>query len=76
MMKNNFKNNLRKNTQKGFLELIVIILVAIILLRFLNIDIDSILAKELFREFMAYTKDMLIMVWQDMISIIDAIRKS
>ncbi len=70
------KNNLKHNKQKGFLELIVIILVALILLNFLGIDIDSILAKEWVREFISYVKEMLVLVWQDMIKIFEAVKNS
>lgn len=68
MMKNNLKNQ-----NGGFLELIVIVLVALILLRFLNIDINGILAKGWVKEFIAYTKEMLVLVWQDVVSIYHAI---
>ncbi len=67
MMKNNKK-------QGGFLELIVIILVALILLRFLNIDISGVLAKEWVKEFIQYSKEMLILVWQDLVTIYRSIR--
>lgn len=62
--------------QGGFLELIVIILVALILLRFLNIDINGILAKAWVKEFIGYTKEMLILVWQDIVSIFNAVKGS
>ncbi len=71
MMKNNPRNN-----QKGFLELIVIILVALILLKFLDIDINAFLAKDWVKEFFAYTKDMFVLVWQDIVSIYNAIKNS
>lgn len=64
----------KNNNQKGFLELIVIILVALILLRFLNIDISGILAKEWVKEFIGFTKEMLILVWQDILMIHRAVR--
>jgi hypothetical protein len=67
------KNNSRQSNQKGFLELIVIVLVALILLRFLNIDISGILAKEWVKEFIVYTKEMLTLVWQDILTIYRAI---
>lgn len=67
--------NTHKNTQqKGFLELIVIILIALILLRFLGISIEGILAKAWVKEFLVYVKDMLILVWQDIVSIYGAIK--
>ena len=68
MMKNNLKD------QSGFLELIVIILVALILLRFMNIDINAFLAKGWVKEFIGYTKEMLILVWQDIVAIYQAVR--
>ncbi len=64
------------NTQKGFLELIVIVLIALILLRFLGIDIQTILAKQWVKDFFGYIKDMLILVWQDFLEIIGAIKNS
>jgi hypothetical protein len=66
MMKNN-------RQQSGFLELVVIILVALILLRFLNIDINGILAKGWVKEFIVYTKEMLTLVWQDIVAIYRAV---
>lgn len=60
------KNN---RQQGGFLELIVIILIALILLRFLNIDISAIFAKAWVQEFVTYTKEMLTLVWQDIVNI-------
>lgn len=62
--------------QSGFLELIVIVLVALILLQFLDIDIKAFLAKEWVREFLGYTKEMLILVWQDFKAIVDVVKES
>lgn len=73
MMKN---NQIKKREQGGFLELIVIILVSLILLRFLDIDIDAILTKVWVQEFITYTKEMLILVWRDIVSIFNAIKGS
>lgn len=70
------KNNLGKNSKRGFLELIVIILVALILLKFLDIDINAFLAKEWVQDFISYTKEMLILVWQDLVDIFNAIKNS
>jgi uncharacterized protein involved in cysteine biosynthesis len=64
-----------KNTQqKGFFELIIIVLIALILLRFLGIDIETVLAKAWVQEFFKYVKDMLILVWQDLIKIFMAVK--
>lgn len=67
--------NTHKNTQqKGFFEIIIIILIALILLRFLGISIEGILAKAWVKEFFGYVKDMLILVWQDLLKILAAVR--
>ncbi|MES2985570.1 MAG: hypothetical protein V4686_00405 [Patescibacteria group bacterium] len=68
------KINQHKSNQKGFLEVLVIILIALILLRFLGIDIDAILAKEGVQSFFAYVKDMLVLVWGDFMKIINAFK--
>lgn len=67
------KTNRFKTNQKGFLEVLVIILIALILLQFLGIDIDSILAKEGVKEFIVYVKDMLSLVWKDFLYIVKAV---
>ena len=64
----------KNGAQGGFLELIVIILVALILLRFLNIDINGILAKGWVKEFIGYTKEMLVLVWQDIVAIYRSVK--
>lgn len=69
-------NRMRNKKQDGFLEVIVIILVALILLRFLDIDISSILNKVWVKEFFAYVKEMLILVWQDLKAIFVAVKNS
>jgi hypothetical protein len=67
-------NTLYKSKEKGFLEIIVIVLIALILLRFLGISVDGILAKEGVKEFFAYTKDMLVLVWEDVLKIVKAVK--
>lgn len=62
--------------QGGFLELVVIVLISLILLRFLDIDINSIFAKVWVKEFIMYTKEMLTLVWQDIITIFNAVKGS
>jgi len=62
--------------QGGFLELIVIVLIALILLRFLNIDINAILTKVWIQEFIGYTKEMILLVWQDIVAIFNAVKGS
>jgi hypothetical protein len=74
IVNNTFKKISQKRKQSGFLELIVIILIALILLRFLDIDINGILAKGWVKDFIAYTKEMLVLVWQDIVSIFKSIK--
>jgi uncharacterized protein involved in cysteine biosynthesis len=68
------RNTYTNTQQKGFLEIIVIVLIALILLRFLGISVESILAKAWVQEFFGYVKDMLVLVWQDIKSIFAAIK--
>ncbi len=67
-------NQITKREQGGFLELIVIVFIALILLRFLNLDIGVILSKSWAQEFITYTKEMLILVWRDIVTIFNAIK--
>ena len=68
-------HNTYKNTQqKGFFEIIIIVLIALILLRFLGINIETVLAKPWVREFFGYVKDMLVLVWEDLVKIFYAIK--
>lgn len=67
---------MHRTSQKGFLELIVIVLIALILLRFLGIDLKAVLAKEWVIEFLGYMKTMLINVWHDLVSIWNAVKGS
>lgn len=76
MMYISMKTNRFKTNQKGFLEVLVVILIALILLRFLGISVDGILAKEGVKEFFTYVKDMLVLVWEDFLKIIGAFKKS
>jgi uncharacterized membrane protein len=61
--------NKHPSTQKGFLELIVIILIAIILLRFLGIDLRAVFAKQWVIDFFHYIKVTLAAVWADIVAI-------
>jgi hypothetical protein len=63
------KKNNHKKQQGGFLELVVIVLVALILLKFLNIDINAFFTKIWVQEFITYTKEMLLSIWRDLVGI-------
>ncbi len=68
------RNTYTNTQQKGFFELIIIVLIALILLRFLGINIESVLAQAWVKEFFVYVKDMLILVWQDLMKIVMAVK--
>ncbi len=60
--------------QEGFLEIIVVIIIALVLLNVLGIDIKDILAKPWVHEFGVYMVSLLKIVWQDILEIIAFIK--
>ena len=77
-MKNKFLSQLsnrpREINNKGFIEIIVVIIVALVLLNLMGIDLKAVLAKESVRQFFTYVKDMIILVWSDLKLIVEFIR--
>lgn len=74
------KSNLHKykgyrNQSGGFVEFIVAIIVSIVMLHLLGIDIVNVLSKPAVRDFAFYVKDILILVWNDLIQIFGFIRE-
>ncbi len=67
------KNKVREinssNKNRGFLELIVVIIIALVLLNVLGIDIHEVLARPWVREFGTYVIKMLKLVWEDLLAI-------
>ncbi|MBU3668566.1 MAG: hypothetical protein FGM57_01205 [Candidatus Taylorbacteria bacterium] len=59
-----------KEKQKGILEIVVVIIIALVLLRVLGINISEVLAKPWVRDFATYTISMLKLVWQDVLEIV------
>ena len=64
----------RRSNQGGFLEILVAIIIALVILNVLGIDITEVLAKPWVREFGAYMVSMLKIVWQDILEIIAFIK--
>lgn len=64
----------KATTQRGFLELIVVVIIALVLLNVLGIDIKTILAKPWVKEFASYTLSLLKIVWQDILLIVAFIK--
>jgi hypothetical protein len=60
----------RQTTQAGFLEIIVVIIIALVILNVLGIKISDILAKPWVHEFGVYFVSMMKLVWQDILEII------
>ena len=63
-----------KNKSKGFLELIIVIIIALVLLHVLGIDIKSILSKPWVKDFFVYVIAILKLVWQDILDIVGFIK--
>jgi hypothetical protein len=66
-------NNFKKENQ-GFLELIVVIIIALVLLHVLGIDIKTILSKPWVKDFFSYMIAILKLVWQDILEIVAFIK--
>ncbi|MEN9649520.1 MAG: hypothetical protein RL094_487 [Candidatus Parcubacteria bacterium] len=62
-------NKSSKNNQKGFVELIVVVIVALVILHLLGIDLTQLLAKQWVRDFAIYVRDMIRLVWADLLEI-------
>ncbi len=67
-------NNNFKSRSKGFLELIIVIIIALVLLHVLGIDLKTILAKPWVKDFFTYMIGILKLVWQDLIDILAFIK--
>lgn len=59
----------KRNKQKGFIEFIVVIIVALVILHLLGIDIQTLLAKQWVKDFAIYVRDLLKLVWVDLLQI-------
>ncbi|HEY1037508.1 MAG TPA: hypothetical protein VGE62_02900 [Candidatus Paceibacterota bacterium] len=68
-------NGIRQSkTQDGFIELIVVVIIALVLLRVFDIDIKEILAKPWVKDFGAYVVSLLKLVWADFLEIVAFIK--
>ncbi len=63
-----------QSTQRGFLEILVVIIIALVLLNVLGIDIKEILAKPWVKEFAAYIVSLMKIVWKDILEIVAFIK--
>lgn len=62
--------NKKQIQQGGFLQIIVAIIIALVLLNVLGINLSEVLAKPWVREFGAYIVSLMRIVWQDILLII------
>jgi hypothetical protein len=60
----------RTKQQGGFLQIIVAIIIALVILNVLGINLSEVLAKPWVREFGAYIVSLMRIVWQDILLII------
>jgi hypothetical protein len=75
MKPNNYRNYKGyRNQSGGFIEFIVAVIIAIVMLRLLGINLSSFLAKPTVREFAFYVKDILVLVWNDLAQIVSFVR--
>lgn len=58
------------NQQGGFLQIIVALIIALVILNVLGVDLREVLAKPWVREFGAYIVSLMKIVWQDILLII------
>lgn len=59
-----------RKQQGGFIEIIVVIIVALVALHLLGIDLTELLSKQWVKDFAIYVRDMLKLVWKDILEII------
>ena len=59
-----------KSQQGGFLQIIVAIIIALVILNVLGVDLREVLARPWVREFGAYIVSLMKIVWQDILLII------
>jgi hypothetical protein len=59
-----------QSQQGGFLQIIVAIIIALVILNVLGINLSEVLAKPWVREFGAYIVSLMKIVWQDILLII------
>ena len=64
--KTDTKSNSREISKKGFIEIIVVIIIALVLLNLIGVDLKAVLAKDSVKQFAQYVKDMCILVWEDL----------
>lgn len=55
-----------QNDQRGIIQVLVIIIIALVLLRWLGINITTLLAKPGVHEFAVFVKENIKLVWQDL----------
>ncbi len=60
----------RNSQQGGFLQIIVALIIALVILNVLGVDLREVLAKPWVREFGAYIVSLMKIVWQDILLII------
>lgn len=60
--------------EQGFVEFIVVIIIALVILHYLNIDLGTLLQKEWVRNLAIFIRDLLKLVWNDLKIIIDFIK--
>jgi hypothetical protein len=68
------KNSIQQRKSDGFIEIIVVIVIALIALHLLGIDLKELLSKQVVQDFAIYMRDMLKLVWADILDIIQWVK--
>jgi len=63
-----------KKNKNGFVQIIVIIVAALIFLRLIGVHILDILNQQWFKDFAHDTKEMAVLVWEDIVNIFNFFR--
>ena len=58
----------------GFIEIIVVIIVALIALHLLGVNLKDLLGKQVVQDFAIYVRDLLKLVWGDILEIVQFIK--
>ncbi len=68
-------NKKLKTGQGGIVEIIVVVIISLVLLHLLGIDLKSLLQQEWVKNFAIYIRDILKLVWQDILDIVAFVKE-
>jgi len=63
-----------KRQQGGFLQIILVLVIALVILHYLNISLLELLSKKSVHDFFVYVWDLTKIIWQDFLLLLNFIR--